>query len=141
MDLFTHIYFRIFCYPTEDPQRVKETLLFAAFGETIPHEINYSETKTSSESKTPVIISEIVLKKNQYINEFFEKIQHHIDVDSLENRVDNKCFFYLRIDKQKAYKKIIQISDSGDSIYCKAKIRVYPAKRTEAVKKLRNYLA
>ncbi len=141
MALFSHIYFRIFCYPTEEIHRVKDALLFVAFGETIPDEINLHEIQTSSVSKTPIFIYELMLKEKHHINDFLEKIHKHISVSKLEKRIDNKCFLYLRLDKQKAYKKRICFSDAGDTIYCKAKIQVYPTKKTVAIKKIRNYFS
>ena len=141
MALFTHIYFRIFCYPTEDAQRVTDALLFVAFGETIPNEINLHEMHASSESRTPVIVYELMLQDKDYIHNFEETIRKHLSVRNLEKRIDNKCFLYIRWDKQEAYKKSICVSDTGDTIYCKAKIQVYPAKKVMAVKKIREYFS
>ena len=141
MALFTHIYSRIFCYPTEDIRRVKDALLFIAFGEIIPDKINLHEIRVSSVSRTPVVIYELMLKEKHYINDFLEKIRRHISVSMLEKRIDNNCFLYLRFDKQKAYKKRICLSDAGDTIYCKGKIEAYPAKKPVAIEKLRDYFS
>lgn len=139
MALFTHVYFRIFCYPTENIERIKDALLFVGFGETIPDEIDLHELNSSKESKTPVIVYELILEDKQHIYNFEKKICKHISISYLEERIDNKCFLYLRWDKQKAYKKNLCLSESGDTIYCKAKIQVYPAKKAIAVKKLGDY--
>jgi RNA binding exosome subunit len=141
MALFTHIYFRIFCYPTENIQRVKDALFFVAFEEIIPDEINLHEMQSSRESKTPVIVYELMLEDKQFINNFEEKIRKHMSVSYLEKRIDHKCFLYLRWNKQKAYIKKLCLSENGDTIYCKAKIEVYPAKKANAVKKLGKYFS
>ncbi len=141
MALFTHIYFRVFCYPTENIQRVKDALFFVAFGETIPEKTNLHEIQTSSESRTPVLVYELMLQDKHYLSKFVEKIHKHICVCNLEKRIDNKCFLYLRWNKQEAYKRKMCLSDTGDTIYCKAKIQVYPAKKAMAVKKIGDYFS
>ena len=141
MALFTHIYFRIFCYPTENIQAVKDALLFVAFEETIPNEIALHEMQSSRQPKTQVIVYELMLEAKQYIHNFEEKIRKNMSVSYLEKRIDYKCFLYLRWNKQKAYQKTLCLSDNGDTIYCKAKIEVYPAKKTKAIKKLGKYFS
>jgi RNA binding exosome subunit len=64
-----------------------------------------------------------------------------VSLSYFEKRIDKKCFLYLRWNKQKAYKKKMCLSDAGDTIYCKAKIQVYPAKKAKAVKKVGEYFS
>ena len=61
-------------------------------------------------------------------------------LESIEDRVDDDCVFYVRFDKQKAVCGEYEITHGGDVISLTAKIMSHPARKEVAVGVLRDYL-
>ncbi|HEY9205570.1 MAG TPA: RNA-binding domain-containing protein [Candidatus Methanoperedens sp.] len=51
----------------------------------------------------------------------------------LDERMDDDCSFHIRFDKQAAYKGIVQLATTTDTIAADIKIKAYPAKRKKAI--------
>ena len=58
-------------------------------------------------------------------------------IDELDERVDDNCSFFLRLDKQAAFKGRV---DRGEGITLRAKVEAYPAKQPAAVENAREAL-
>ena len=54
-------------------------------------------------------------------------------IDTIELRVDNESFFYMRLDKQEAYLGNLRLSSGEDVISVRGKIKSYPQNRENAV--------
>ena len=70
--------------------------------------------------------------------EFLKSKLDEVDLKRLKNelyrRVDDDCTLHIRFDKQAAYKGKIQLATSMDTIAAEIKLKVYPAKRENAVR-------
>jgi RNA binding exosome subunit len=78
--------------------------------------------------------------RNYYTDEDFITTGFLSDSD-IENRVDDDCVFYVRLDKQAAYNKMVIAVTHDDVIAVQAKIEAYPAYKRIAVDNLKRYLA
>ena len=51
-------------------------------------------------------------------------------LEELDERVDDNCSFFLRLDKQAAFNGLVRL---GEGITLRAKVEAYPAKHEKAV--------
>ena len=138
--MFSRIYLRVFCYPTEEEIKVKAALLFIAFGKTDPLLQQHIRQKMSSDKSRFPIIFEVVLEKNQDIKKFSGRLHQMFLPEKLEEAIDDNCNLFLRFSKQDAFHKKALLIKHGDSIFCKAKIKVFPSKKQQAIEQFREYL-
>lgn len=125
------------CYATEDEDIICDAVSELAGTEEL--EIDISEGLHNN----PLTVVDANLSKNKEYSTLFtnlgEDILHQI-IDDLEQRVDDDCVFYMRLDKQKAVCGEYEISHGGDVISITAKIMAHPAKKEVALKVMRDYL-
>lgn len=137
---------RVNAHATEDEDRVKKALeLFLPQNKIIEKSVVYGHFGN------PIKIFQVDLKKKNECKYFIDFIKEKLNKEDLFNlnqeiadRVDNDCNFYLKFDKQCAYKGEVKLSSgrsfqslpnfaSGDSIAVRIKIASYPAKRDKAI--------
>ncbi len=129
MDL-SGLVFRTFSHATEDDRKVKEATLFACGC----NEVTMDETNGYHGNRIKVLEARISGKK---VDAFFKRLDREdleLLLDSIEKRVDEDSFFFLRLDKQLAYEHRLKLSDGEDVIAVRGKIKSYPKKRENSVK-------
>ena len=128
------------CYATED--------------EDLIHDVMMELIGTDDDECFDVDISEglhgnpiTVIDANLTHNKEFERLFRNIGegpvknvLEEIEQRVDDDCVMYMRLDKQKAVGGVYELSHSGDVISVTAKIVAHPAKKEVAVKNVREFL-
>lgn len=132
--------FRAFVAATEDEDRVRKALsLF------VPLE-SISRSSATGHYGNRILILEATLKEKEGLT-FFELLKKGLPEPQLrrlqkeiQERIDDHCRFYLRLDKQAAYQGKVQLSESGDAIDLCAHIESYPAKPDKAAKIARELL-
>ena len=128
------------CYATED--------------EDLIHDVMEELTGIEDDDSFDIDISEglhgnpiTVIDANLTHNKEYERLFRNIGegplksvLEEIEDRVDDDCILYMRLDKQKAVQGIYEISHSGDVISITAKIVAHPAKKEIAVKNAKEYI-
>ncbi|MFO7792212.1 MAG: RNA-binding domain-containing protein [Candidatus Saliniplasma sp.] len=135
---FHYIEFKTYCQATEDPNKVVQAIINIA-GDDI--ELEREEAEGYYGNPIQIIMGKI--SRNNEMERVFEKLPSSILntlLDSLEMRVDDRCNFYFRLDKQKAYEEDFILSKGSNTIKCRARVESYPAKREKALKHLETYL-
>ena len=61
-------------------------------------------------------------------------------IDTIDLRVDDESFFYMRLDKQEAYLGNPMLNNGEDVISVKGKIKSYPQNRENAVASIKQTL-
>ena len=61
-------------------------------------------------------------------------------LETLEERVDEDCDLYLRLDKQAALEGRLEVVTHGDVISVSGRIESYPKNRDTAISSLREFL-
>ncbi len=138
MVTFHYIEFKTYCQATEEPDKVIRSILNIA-GECIELEREDAEGYYGN----PIQIITGKISRNKDMDKVFEKLPTSIlqtFLKSIEKRVDERCNFYFRLDKQKAYEEEFILSEGGNTIKCRARIESYPAKREKAVDHITSYL-
>ena len=61
-------------------------------------------------------------------------------VEDIDNRIDNDCVFYLRLDKQAAVQGRYEVAHHGDVVAVTGKLQAHPAKKESAVQTMLEFL-
>lgn len=127
-----------FCYATERKELLEEAMEIL-----LGDADEYSEDESIGEHGNVMTILEAHLShQRQYRNLFInlgEPVRQWI-LDNIENRIDDDCVFYLRLDKQKAVQGIYEPAHHGDVIAITGKVQSHPARKDVAVRNLKEFL-
>lgn len=128
---------RAFCYATEDEPRVR-----AALGTVLPDGRELSREATRGHHGDRIIVLSARIDDADGIREVLDRVRGLEDLprvlDELDERVDEDCSLFLRLDKQAAFQGRVVL---GEGILLRAKVEAYPAKRDAAVENVRRALA
>ncbi len=118
---------------TESEDRVKAALLLFLFDDGI------KTIRTEGHYGNPITILQAQIKGRncaRFIGLLKSRLAEH-DLKRLKNesceRIDEDCVLHIRFDKQAAYKGIMQLATTADTIAAEIKIKAYPAKREKAI--------
>lgn len=129
--------FRTFVHATENEGRVEQALRFVSGAEEL------SRNKSEGYHGNPITILEARVTNAKPVKRFLASLDGK-DVasmlDSLERRVDEDSFFFLRLDKQAAYDERFVLADHDDVISVRGKIKSYPQSRENALRVLEGIL-
>lgn len=134
---FRWIKARVMIYATEDRERVTEM-----FSELVGTD-DYKEDLVEGELGNITVILEATLTKQKEFDRLFGKFEpENIEwiISEIDDRIDEECTFFLRLDKQEAMSASYVIGRGGDVISFTCKVASYPAKRELAINILREYL-
>jgi len=135
---FHYIEFKTYCHATEDIDKVKD-ILYELAGEDIEIETSEAEGYYGN----PIEILETTISRNRDMDEFFKKIPEDIIqdlLDTVERRVDERCNFFFRLDKEGRLDEGLLLSDGENTVKVRARVESYPAKRSSAIDILQKYL-
>lgn len=130
--MFGNAILRTYCHETEDEEKVEKAIKFFS--------ANITKTKVGGFHGNKIIITEARLSKKQ-AKEFFERLKEFKEeiLTDLEIRIDEQCYFYLRFDKQVAFRGKLKKSLGEDVIFLKAKILCFPSNKKNALKELADF--
>lgn len=133
---------RAFQYPSEDPDKVKNTIKLALDidEETLDEELK-AESLESYEGAE--------IKKYTYRTKRWSKVRETIKrivkktkgIQEPEEHLNEEGDFYIRLNKQELCKGNFKISRSGDVVHLKVKIASYPFKINKVKENLKKLLA
>ena len=134
---FHYIDLRSFCYATEDEKRVE-----AALRRLLPEEFELDRVENTGHHGDRIVVLSARVDTADEMRVVLDRLAEldEIDrvVDELDERVDDNCSFFLRLDKQQAFKNSVRL---GAGITLRAKVEAYPAKHEKAVANAREALA
>ena len=126
-----------FCYATEKEDLVSET--FRQIAGTDEFQMDISE----SEHGNQMLILQHMITKQRDMDALFARLGRDLlqnFLDDLENRIDDDCVFYTRLDKQKAVQGIYAVAHHGDVISITGKVASNPAKKEVAMRNMTEFL-
>jgi RNA binding exosome subunit len=125
---FHYIDLRTFCYATEDEARVQ-----GALRQFLPDEVAIDRIENEGFNGDRIVVLSARVENADEIRHVLDELAT-IDLDEiraeLEERVDENCSLFLRLDKQAAYGGRVE---RGPGIELRAKVEAYPAKKAAAV--------
>ena len=116
-----------FCHATEDEKKVLEALKNLT-------DAKFEKDNVVGHYGNPIKIYRVKITRKKDINDFltlFNKIDKS-SVEPLEERIDEKGRFYLRLDKQSLYSGNFVIDNEGD-VHIIIKIVSYPLRREKVI--------
>ncbi|MFB6069310.1 MAG: RNA-binding protein [Halobacterium sp.] len=130
---FHYVDLRAFCYATEDAKRVE-----AALRTFLPDEFELERTTSEGYHGDRIVVLSARVENADGVRHVLGKLAELPDIDAvldeLDDRVDDNCSFFLRLDKQAAFRGDVR---QGEGITLRAKVEAYPAKREAAVENAR----
>jgi len=128
---------RLFCYSTENEQKLKETM------ESITGTSEFVHEYTDGHHGNSILIMDCELTKEAQTRKLFSNLGTEVigDIRSeLEEKIDDDCVFYTRLDKQKAVQGEFVTGHRGDVISITGKLVSHPAKKAVAVRNMASFL-
>lgn len=136
MDI-ANLAFRTFAHATEDPDRVEKALRFVSGAEEV------KRSNSTGYHGNPIIVLEARVTDSKSIKTLFRSLDRE-DLenllDTLDRRLDEESFFFLRLDKQEAYQERFRMAEGEDVIAIRGKVKSYPQTRENAMEAMRKFL-
>jgi RNA binding exosome subunit len=126
-----------FCYATE-----KEDLVSQTFRDLVGTD-EFQTDVSESEHGNQMLIMQHMVTKQKEMDEIFARLGKGLLqdlMDDLENRIDEDCVFYTRLDKQKAVCGEYGVAHHGDVISITGKVASNPARKEVAMENMSQFL-
>jgi RNA binding exosome subunit len=127
---------QVFCYATENDDAIRN-----AIAELVGDE--FIEDVVESEHGNRLLVFSKELTKQREFVPLFRKLGKKISEDiihGIEDRIDDECTLYVRLDKQRIIDGDYRIVHHGDVLSITGKVTAHPAKKEVAVKNLTEFL-
>ena len=138
MRILHNIRFRTYSHATEDLHRVE----FALRNVSGVHELEYENLK--GHHGNPIVKITASMDKRSEIDGFQDRLRDSGSfpeiLATLDDRVDEEGVLHIRLSKQAAYEGRMEMAADDDAVSVGAKVRAYPASRSEAIRVLRENL-
>ncbi|MBI0584069.1 MAG: hypothetical protein ISF22_07560 [Methanomassiliicoccus sp.] len=128
---------RTFAYATEDSEKVEKALRFVSGAEEI------KKSSSTGYHGNPIMVLEARVTDSKEIKTLFRSLgKDSLEalLESLDRRLDDESFFFLRLDKQEAYQERFKLAEGDDVIAIRAKVKSYPQSRENALVSMRKFL-
>jgi len=126
---FHYIDLRTFCYATEDEKRVEDALRHF-----LPEEFDLDRVENTGHHGDRIVVLSARVESADGMRVVLDRLAELDAIDrvleELDERVDDNCSFFLRLDKQAAFNGLVRL---GEGITLRAKVEAYPAKHEKAV--------
>ena len=133
------IHLRSIAQATENPEKVGLAMEFASGTDEVAIE------ETEGHFGNPIIIFEVRLSRARDIRQLVQRLDDagilELVMDQCQERLDNECNLYFRLDKQKAFLEELALAEDKDVIAVTMKIAAYPAKRENALAAIDQWLS
>jgi RNA binding exosome subunit len=135
-----YILFRTQSHATEDVERVREAL-----ARVLPADTPVDALETEGYFGNPITILTARLEKKaavaymDFLKQRLPESDRKALVAELPERIDEDCFFYLRLSKQDAFLGDVRITYAEDAISLRGKLEAYPAKQETCLRQVRKH--
>ena len=137
MGVFHWAKIMLFCHATEDEERLHDLMVRLSGTEDFDAEMSDGHHGNS------MIIFTAGLRNDKESGELFRRLGKDVVesiLSELDQRIDEDCTFYLRLDKQAAVQERYEIAHHGDVISITCKIVSHPARKEIAERNMREFL-
>jgi RNA-binding protein len=143
---FAHnIKITVFAKPGENREQIKTALISL-----VPpgdEKEKYSLTESSAEGfEGNIAILELLISKERIVTGFVKRLKSILSEEQRntilcqDNRVDDECYFYIRLDKKKLLDGEYELTESGDCFHIRMSIAAFPKKREAALAVVRKMM-
>ncbi|SDF76300.1 RNA-binding protein [Halorientalis regularis] len=133
---FHYVDLRAFCYATEDEKRVE-----GALRTFLPEEVEIERATSEGHHGDRIVVLSARVERADEMRHVLNRLSDLETAqqlaDELDERVDDNCSLFLRLDKQAAFGGDVRL---GDGLTVRAKVEAYPATKEKAVENAREAL-
>ena len=126
---FHYVDLRAFSYATEDEKRVEQALRSL-----LPEDAELDRVENVGHHGDRIVVLSARIERADGMRHVLDRIAEldELDrvLDELDQRVDDNCALFMRLDKQAAFRGEVRL---GPGITVRAKVEAYPAKKDAAV--------
>jgi RNA binding exosome subunit len=137
---FHYVVLSTFCYATEIFERVLQALHVVVVADP-DADILIEKNMVTGHFGDQLIILTARLDTAPVIRDFCSRTFPLVARDKFVRRIDDNCFFYLRFSKEAAYEGGLELTDTGNIITARGKIKAYPACWQNAIGTLQEAVA
>jgi RNA binding exosome subunit len=134
---FHYVDLRAFSYATEDVKRVEQALYTF-----LPEEVELDRVENAGHHGDRIVVLSARVERADEMRHVLDRLAELDDIDGvideLDERVDDNCAFFLRLDKQAAFRGEVRL---GPGLTLRTKVEAYPAKKEKAVANARETLS
>lgn len=133
----------------EDWEAMKNQILqlFPSNSDKEKNELKIEHRTTFGFNQEKLHLLKLVLTKKKYKEAFLSYLINNLDiptrqvlVDQIEKRLDEGLNFFLRLEKSSMFiDRGLQLTNKGNCLHVKLKIAVFPKRREEAIRALKEY--
>ncbi len=137
--MFHSVELRAYAHATEDEARVEQAIRTLWPAGTMKVE------RLEGHHGNPLLLMVCRIDRRDDLDAFWRRLKEAGAVPAilkdLDERVDDQAVLHLRVDKQGAYEGRVELARHDDVIAVRAKVVAHPAKKTTAVRTVREYLS
>ncbi|MGM0447932.1 MAG: RNA-binding protein [Methanobacteriota archaeon] len=134
---FHYVDLRAFSYATEDVKRVEQALRSL-----LPEDVELDRVENAGHHGDRIVVLSARVERADEMRHVLDRLAELADLDrvldELDERVDDNCALFLRLDKQAAFRDEVRL---GPGITVRTKVEAYPAKKEKAVANARETLS
>jgi hypothetical protein len=134
---FHYVDLRAFSYATEDVKRVEQALRAL-----LPEDVDLDRVENVGHHGDRIVVLSARVERADEMRHVLDRLSEIEDLDrvlgELDERVDDNCALFLRLDKQAAFRGDVRL---GPGITVRTKVEAYPAKKEKAVENARETLS
>ncbi|MDB2225165.1 RNA-binding protein [Halorubrum ezzemoulense] len=134
---FHYVDLRAFSYATEDVKRVEQALYSL-----LPDEVELDRVENVGHHGDRIVVLSARVERADEMRHVLDRLAELEDLDrvldELDERVDDNCALFLRLDKQAAFRDEVRL---GPGLTVRTKVEAYPAKEEKAVANARETLS
>ena len=134
---FHYVDLRAFSYATEDVKRVEQALRTL-----LPEDVELDRVENVGHHGDRIVVLSARVERADEMRHVLDRLSELEDLDrvldELDERVDDNCALFLRLDKQAAFRGEVRL---GPGITVRTKVEAYPAKKEKAVANARETLS
>ena len=134
---FHYVDLRAFSYATEDVKRVEQALYAL-----LPEDVELERNENVGHHGDRIVVLSARVETADEMRHVLDRLSELEDLDrvldELDERIDDNCALFLRLDKQAAFRDEVRL---GPGLTVRTKVEAYPAKKEKAVANARETLS
>jgi RNA binding exosome subunit len=134
---FHYVDLRAFSYATEDVKGVEQALYSL-----LPEDVELDRVENAGHHGDRIVVLSARVERADEMRHVLDRLAELENLDrvlgELDERVDDNCALFLRLDKQAAFRGEVRL---GPGLTVRTKVEAYPAKKEKAVENARETLS
>ena len=134
---FHYVDLRAFSYATEEVKRVEQALYAL-----LPEDVELERNENVGHHGDRIVVLSARVETADEMRHVLDRLSELDDLDrvldELDERIDDNCALFLRLDKQAAFRDEVRL---GPGLTVRTKVEAYPAKKEKAVANARETLS